>query len=324
MSGQRKGGKGTGSLPVNSELVCFGCGQKGRTFKTDNCPAKGEQSNFCHNRSHWESCCRTKQHSKDLSTDHSHKRNQRHLKRIDPVACNTVSRDHDVDAPFWATLHVCGCNSSAYAFIGDVDSGSYCSAVSHLFFDQKFPDTPLHMPLGPSLAYGGMPIEVFDGFFLAMVEFIGKSTPACLFVSTADTKPIIGCDLINKLGLMIEASKGTKGNSVVGSVVGCVKMPSGNAADKWTPTADYAQLLRSFPMLTLPKLGQFPKFQHQIQLQPNTVPVACRSCPIPLALCEKVKEAVEELDRQGYGNLCKDLNGLCNSLLQLSQRESYG
>ncbi len=74
-------------------------------------------------------------------------------------------------------------------------------------------------------------------------------------------------------------------------------------------------------MLTLPKLGQFPKFQHGVQLQPNTAPVACRSRPIPLALCEKVKEAVEELDQQGYGNLWKNLNGLCESLLWLSRQE---
>ncbi len=98
---------------------------------------------------------------------------------------------------------------------------------------------PLRLPLVPSFAYGGTSIEAFDGFFWATVEFNGKSTPARLFVSTAYTEPIIGHDLINKLGLTIQGSKGTEGTSVVGSVVGCAEMPNGNATDTCTPAAHY-------------------------------------------------------------------------------------
>ncbi len=71
---------------------------------------------------------------------------------------------------------------------------------------------PLRLPLGSSFAYGGMPIEVFDGLLWAMVEFNGKSMHACIFDSTTDTDLIIGRDLVNKLGLTIQGSKGTEGS----------------------------------------------------------------------------------------------------------------
>ncbi len=59
----------------------------------------------------------------------------------------------------------------------------------------------------------------------------------------------------------------------------------------------YTGLLCKFLALTLDKLGVYPGFQHQIQLQPGTIPVTCHMRPVPLALREKVEDAVCELDR---------------------------
>ncbi len=61
----------------------------------------------------------------------------------------------------------------------------------------------------------------------------------------------------------------------------------------------YTPLLRELLALTLDKLGVFPDFQHQIELKPDMVPIACRPCPIPLALREGVENTVCELDRNG-------------------------
>ncbi len=57
--------------------------------------------------------------------------------------------------------------------------------------------------------------------------------------------------------------------------------------------------------MELPRLGHFLHFQHRIQLQPDTVPVAFWMCPVPLALRKKVEEAVWELDRQGVWEPCE-------------------
>ncbi len=69
--------------------------------------------------------------------------------------------------------------------------------------------------------------------------------------------------------------------------------------------ANYASMLWEFPALELPRLGHYPHFQHRIQLQPDTIPVAFWMHPVPLGLCEKVGEAVQELDRQGVWEPCK-------------------
>ncbi len=64
-------------------------------------------------------------------------------------------------------------------------------------------------------------------------------------------------------------------------------------------------MLQEFPSLKLPRLRHYPHFQHRIQLQPDTVPVAFWMHPVPLALREKVEEEVWELDRQGVWELCE-------------------
>ncbi len=61
----------------------------------------------------------------------------------------------------------------------------------------------------------------------------------------------------------------------------------------------YSPLLKEFPAVPLPQVGEFPDFGHTIQLQQDTVPVACKDRPIPLALCSKVETAVRETDAQG-------------------------
>ncbi len=69
-------------------------------------------------------------------------------------------------------------------------------------------------------------------------------------------------------------------------------------------TDSYSAILKGFPGLTLPKLGHYPNFQHCIELQPGTVPVATRMWPVLLALHDKVKEAVRELDHQEIWEQC--------------------
>ncbi len=61
----------------------------------------------------------------------------------------------------------------------------------------------------------------------------------------------------------------------------------------------YACLLCEFLTCTCDHLGSYPRFQHQILLKPDTVPVACRLRPVPLTLHEGVETAVHELDHQG-------------------------
>ncbi len=55
----------------------------------------------------------------------------------------------------------------------------------------------------------------------------------------------------------------------------------------------------------MPKLGHYPNFQHRIELQPGTVPVAIRMWPVLLALREKVEDAVRELDQQEIWEPCE-------------------
>ncbi len=104
-------------------------------------------------------------------------------------------------------------------------------------------------------------------------------------VSTADTPPIIGRDLINALELGVQGSSTAHGVQQYTSS----HSPTESASTRAICKEDYTPLLCEFPALSLDTLGVFPDFQHQIELKPDTLPVTCRSRLIPLVLHEGVE-----------------------------------
>ncbi len=53
------------------------------------------------------------------------------------------------------------------------------------------------------------------------------------------------------------------------------------------------------PDLVSKDIRTFPRFEHQIKLSPEAVPVAVKTWPIPYAIADKVTNAVRLLDQQG-------------------------
>ncbi len=60
-------------------------------------------------------------------------------------------------------------------------------------------------------------------------------------------------------------------------------------------------------MLTHDQMGVYLTFQHEIKLQPGTIPIVSHMRPAPLALHEKVEAAIRELDCQGIWEPVKEM-----------------
>ncbi len=167
-SGKRwqSGGKGaekSGDRSAGREdITCYSCGQKGHFAKSDKCPARNDECRFCHKKGHWQKACRAQQRSKDASGQHSGKAATK-SKHIE-AGTKAVSAGAHIEQPFFCTVNFKDRSGQSHPLKVEVDSGSYCSIIPRPFFNNQLRSLHLQPLRGPSYAYGGIPIEDFDGF----------------------------------------------------------------------------------------------------------------------------------------------------------------
>ncbi len=144
------------------DITCYSCEQKGHFARSDKCPARNDECRLCHKKGHWQKACRAQQRSRDASGQHSSKMatKSKHIQ----VGMKAVSPGTRIELPFFCTVNFKDRSGQSHPLKIEVGSGSYCLVIPHPFFDNQL--HPLHLrPLrGPSYAYGGIPIEDFDGF----------------------------------------------------------------------------------------------------------------------------------------------------------------
>ncbi len=196
-----KQGVSTGQKQDKGNVTCFSCVKKGHYTKTDKCPAKNAECSFCHKSGHWAGVCQTKEQSKLASNEHkggSAKKIEPHTKSIIPGT--------SIEQVYCFTVKILDSKGNSHSLTAEVDSGSYCSTNSCDFFDRELWDIHLKPLIGPSFAYGGVPITRFNGLITVQVESGGQVCSSNLMVSSVESQHIIGRDLINCFGLAIRGS----------------------------------------------------------------------------------------------------------------------
>ncbi len=137
------------------------------------------------------------------------------LKHIQ-VCMKAVSPGAHIEQPSLCTVNFMDRSGQSHLLKVEVDSGSYCSIIPRPFFNNQLRSLHLQPLKGPSYAYGGIPIEDFDGFCRVRVELDGTVCTADVMVSASEVEPIIGWDIINGLSLVIRGT--LAGTANAGSV----------------------------------------------------------------------------------------------------------
>ncbi len=119
-----------------------------------------------------------------------------------------------IEEPFMCSVNFKDRSGQSHPLKVEVDSGSYCSVIPHPFFDNQLRSLHLQPLRGPSYAYGGIPIEDFDGFCRVRVELDGRVCTADVMISASEAKPIIGWDIINGQSLVIRGTPASTANTV--------------------------------------------------------------------------------------------------------------
>ncbi len=158
--------------------------------KTDRCLARNDECSYCHKREPWSGSCWEKQWSKGASGQHltNTATKSKHIQAV----TKAINSGAHIEQPFICMVNFLDRSGQSHPLNVEVDSGSYCSVIPRPFFDNQLHSLHLQPLRGPSYAYGGIPIEDFDGSCRVRVELGGKVCTADVMISASETEPIIG------------------------------------------------------------------------------------------------------------------------------------
>ncbi len=171
-SGGRKAEKCGEQSADRQDVTCYSCRRKGHFARSDKCPARNDECSYCHKRGHWSGSCRVKQRSREASGQHmpDTTTKSKHIQ----AGMKAVNSGAHVEHPFICMVNFLDRSGQSHPLNVEVDCRSYCSVIPHPFFDNQLCSLHLQPLRGPSYAYGGIPIEDFDGSCRVRVEFGGK------------------------------------------------------------------------------------------------------------------------------------------------------
>ncbi len=138
-------GSGMGQKQEKGNVTCFSCGKKGHYAKTDNCPAKNAECSFCQKSGHWTGCCCMKEKSKLAGTKHK----GASAKKIKPDT-KAIIPGTSIEQPYHFAAQILNSKGNPHSLTVEIDSGSYCSAISCDFFDHELQDVHLKPGKGSS------------------------------------------------------------------------------------------------------------------------------------------------------------------------------
>ncbi len=176
------------------DTLCGNCGQTGHTSGSPKCPAKGMKCHFCQKPNHWEVVFWMKRQSQ-LVTESRSSSQTNHI--VPPRAAKSSS-------PFMQTVQIITCTGRLVPFRAEVDTGSFCTIVDHHFLSMNLPNMLVMALRELSCTYDHSPIRALQGTVDIQACFADCAISTTIYVATSPCQPLIGHDLIDGLGLIIQ------------------------------------------------------------------------------------------------------------------------
>ena len=262
---------------------CMFCGTKHQRRK---CPAFGHKCEKCHRMHHFGSVCFTKKSVKQVdeqddesSSDYEEVHT---LDKVEDLYCKAVKKD----TKLLATMIMGGSKDIQHEEIFEIDTGANCNILPERSLQKiqhklektnklRMYDGTIMTPLGKSLIKVKNPKN--DKKY--KIEFVVVSDPNC--------QPIIGRDTSFQMGLL----KIQEENIMT---VNHTTMPTMTNETK-SPMVD--ELEEQFPQV-LQGTGVFEGKYH-LHLDPSVKPVVHPPRRVPVALRERLKTSLDDLEKQG-------------------------
>ncbi len=208
----KKQGQNAMSNQSKQALVWFGCGKPSHRVYSAECPAKQATCGVCQRVSHFKAFCRTKSSMALASGTSGGKHGASVLHeclrlptRVGGNVWATNCHVRKLAEPIWGTIVLDHRNfRSKFTLKADVDSGSHCTVVTQSIFDSAFPGSVLQDLQCPILNFDGTEIDSIEGFFDTKAHFNGQQCPASIYVVDDSCEPVIGRNLLTRLGITID------------------------------------------------------------------------------------------------------------------------
>ncbi len=184
---QSRGGKGMGT-------PCDNCCQTGHASGSPKSLARGTKCNFCQRPNHCEVVCQTKKRSQQVmgSDEFSQMKHIMSLKATQSAL------------PFLQTIYFISHAGKLKVFHAEVDTGSFCTIIDSQYLSSHLPDMPVKALKGLPCTYDHSPICTLQGRVDVCICSADRAISTTIYVATSPCQPLIGCDLIDGLGLIIQ------------------------------------------------------------------------------------------------------------------------
>ncbi len=198
--------------PTKQSITCFSCGRQGHRVYSPDCPAKQATCGLCHWVGHFNAFC----HSKSAASSSGKSGGQKggasgsnrclHLSGHTSSDIKTTgSQSLSLNSPIFGTVQLdCRGFTSKFDLKAEVDSGSYCMVVTHSIFNSDFPNNVLYDLRCPVLNFDGSEINAIEGYFRTTASFNGQQCNASIYIMDDGCEPVIGRDLLTRLGMTVE------------------------------------------------------------------------------------------------------------------------
>lgn len=269
----------------NSTNLCYACGKSNHKFKT--CKYRKYKCRNCGKIGHLQVMCKSvKFMTQDECSSGTEEKEDPEYQifslRNDMYCSNRISSDSsvcnnnffnnyrsDFDDNFAVILSV---NNIDIKF--EIDTGSAVTTIPEVMYKKYFRMCKVKNFKGKLRAYDGSTIAV-EGYFDANVKYKRKIVSIPLLIIRTECKPLLGRNVLNKLGCNIEFNV----NNILNE-----------------SQYDISNILSEFSALFSPKLGKYIFEKVRLEVVENTVPVFVCPRKVPFAYREALGKELARLE----------------------------
>ena len=261
---------------------CWRCGRKHGFSKRELCPAYGKTCNRCHKPNHFAVKCRQKPPTDKV------KAVEEQESEDETYYASTLS--HEPDDAQLITVELESGNFLRF----QVDTGAQCNVIPLDLYKKAAQDptlTRVTKSTGKIVAYGGSTIPVMGTVMLNIRRKKAQHRIKCKLVPGNKIRPLLGRSACLGMNIISYLDNDSISMPEVGKAfvftISQPKQPLGQA-----------ELIQRFPQVFREGVGCL-KGEYRIQLDPQQTPVQHPPRRVPVALRDRLKATLDDLERDG-------------------------
>ena len=283
---------------------CGKCGRKHAFFRKELCPAFGKTCNRCHKPNHFAVKCRQKPQPTSVKTvDEQDSEDE-------TFYASTLS--HDPDDTQLVTMKLESGNFLRF----QVDTGAQCNVIPVDLYRSAAKDPSLKRvtkSTGKIVAYGGSVIPVVGSIILSVFRGTAKHRIKCKLVEGNKIRPLLGRKACLGMNIVSYLDNDSLNRPDVGEALVY-------AVSQAKQPLTQAEIIKKYPQVFEEGVGCL-EGEYHIRLDTQQAPIQHPPRRVPVALRDRLKSTLDDLERDGILATVTEPTPWVNSLVVVPKKD---